>query len=131
MPSPLQSINFMTAPFPMSLPSEPIMSTPTNTSPEADTARHAGLGTSSASAKTRMSMFSGHFRLVFRESVMSVKAYDSTGSQIRSSEEEHEKVKIIAISKYHNKRNRCHIRINILMETQKYAGAKNQSTSSC
>src|SRR5690606_12063156 len=62
---------------------DPILSTPTYTSPSADTAMHAGLGTSSASANTRISKSSGHFRLAASESVMAVYWYVDAGLQLR------------------------------------------------
>src|SRR5690606_13718143 len=70
IPSPLQSISLTTAPCPISFPRDPILSTPTKISPEADTARQAGLGTKSGPAKTLISSFSGHSNLAARESVM-------------------------------------------------------------
>jgi len=67
LPSLSSSINLMICPFPASLPKDPIMSTPTKTSPVGATARHAGLGVTSGPTNLVYVSPAGHFGLSSKE----------------------------------------------------------------
>src|ERR1700712_2489496 len=69
MPSLLQSTSFIILPCPGFLPREPIISTPTYTSPDAATARQAGLGVRLWPEKPMILRSPGQFNLADMESI--------------------------------------------------------------
>src|SRR5690606_8518655 len=77
-----QSTSRTTLPLPGSLPKEPIISTPTYTSPDGATANVAGLGTRSGPANPVISKSFGQFRLGARESIKASDSLLSCGRQV-------------------------------------------------
>src|ERR1700712_4586104 len=82
IPSLLQSTSFIILPCPGFLPREPIMSTPTYTSPDAATARQAGLGVRLGPEKPIMLRSPGQFSLPDMESIDDSDGSLGCGSQV-------------------------------------------------
>src|SRR5690606_23532918 len=108
MPSLLQSTRRTILPFPGSLPKEPIISTPTYTSPEGATAKAAGLGTRSGPAKAVMVNSSGQLSPIAKESIKANDSLLSWGKQLSVS-------LLQLVIKAINKRRRNDLDLNILV----------------
>src|SRR5690348_38270 len=80
IPSLLQSTSFTILPWPGFFPNEPIISTPTYTSPEAATARQAGLGVRSGPEKPIMFRSAGQLSLADIESMEASAGFLGCGS---------------------------------------------------